>query len=314
MFVPFIISLILMGLFLITAYGFISSTNSSASAGSTLSRAILGIYTIGILFMTIGIMMFFCANSCSSYADNSFINMKFYLYFIAMLGITLIVLSSIILATGDNSDTTTSGFLISTLVIGIVMFLITSFIIYNQTESAGKASSWFSNLFNRKATTSSTGISAAVSGNTGVVTQTVGVTPDGQRKELYEECKKINLVTMKEESESDLISKYVAMTSKYNSIKEALRIGKEQDHLLKEQIHNYGRQKQPELMTKAMTAQLANKKVMDDDKKFLNELASQAKIVASNGGFGNNLKPIEESSSHQNQMNPPYKRTILRRT
>ncbi len=122
----FVTILFFIGIFLLVSYGFISQTNADAPADSTVTRAILGIYTIGIIFLTLGVVMLFLSSTCSGSQKNPFASYNFYIIFIGMLGLTLLVLGSTVYGKGDTSDSTTNGLLISIIMIGIFMFLLSA--------------------------------------------------------------------------------------------------------------------------------------------------------------------------------------------
>lgn len=138
-------TLLALGIFLLVSYGYISSANSKVELGSTLSKAIMGIFTVGIIFLISAIfILFFCSQTdCASVAD---FGIKTYLSFIGTLGIVMATLGGIIVNDGDSSDSKSHSLAISILVIGIVFaLLIGGFVAYYSSKHGG-ISAWFKSL------------------------------------------------------------------------------------------------------------------------------------------------------------------------
>ena len=76
-----VLTLLALGIFLLVSYGYITSANSKVELGSTLSKAIMGIFTVGIIFLISAVfIMFFCFQTeCADIAD---FGIKSYLGFI----------------------------------------------------------------------------------------------------------------------------------------------------------------------------------------------------------------------------------------
>ena len=125
------IILFLIGIFLLMAYGVMSNANSNALAGSILSQSILGIFTMGIVFITMAIMiMFFCygnsCNRCESITDLGEKSGLILLFTVASFGIVLAVLGGLILSNGDSTETASNNMAVSVMVIGICLTLFIS--------------------------------------------------------------------------------------------------------------------------------------------------------------------------------------------
>lgn len=115
------LSMVLLGLFLIIAYSrIIISIPSSTDVKSDLARSLQGIYTIGIMMLSVGITLF--ATKPSSGADSKLIS-----YIALLLGIVITTLGGI-LVNKTSGEARTWSILI--LVLGLLFVVVTGFLIF----------------------------------------------------------------------------------------------------------------------------------------------------------------------------------------
>ena len=121
-----IMVIFIIGIFLVTAYGFISKANSDEPSGSVLSQAILGIFTMGIIFIIMSIMiMFFCigdsCRTCDSLTDLGEKSGLVVMISLASLGIVMAVLGGIIVSKGNSAESSANDLAVSIMIIGICL-------------------------------------------------------------------------------------------------------------------------------------------------------------------------------------------------
>ena len=121
----FVLILLIIGIFLLTAYSMISEANSDAPAGSTLSRAILGIYSIGLIFIVFAVMYMFFALRYDKCNVSNIIGKKidgaiFYLTFMFILGVLMLTFGAIIKSQGSTSDSNAVTMTTTILVLGVI--------------------------------------------------------------------------------------------------------------------------------------------------------------------------------------------------
>jgi hypothetical protein len=136
----FILSVFIIGLLLLVAYSSISEANKNARIGSNLSRAILGLYTLGIIFLVFGVCFAVAKNQCTC-EDSNVTTGLMYMSFGLVLGVTMAALGGIVVSEGNKEDSTANSLAYTIMIIGIVfsVAMIAIFILMYRD----KMSTWF---------------------------------------------------------------------------------------------------------------------------------------------------------------------------
>lgn len=136
----FIFAVFLIGLLLLTAYSSISEANKNARIGSNLSRAILGLYTLGIIFLVFGVCFAVAKNQCMC-QESSVTTGLMYMLFGLVLGVTMAALGGIIVSEGNKENSIANSLAVTIMVTGIVfsVAMIALFIFMYKD----KMSAWF---------------------------------------------------------------------------------------------------------------------------------------------------------------------------
>ncbi len=114
--------MILLGLMLIIAYTFI--IKNIHDINSTAGRAVSGVYTIGVIVLSIGVTLMLCGPS----SDVSSASVT---YLASALGVVLVVLGAILV---NQTDSSSKGWSIVVLIVGLLLVVSCGVSIYSIHE------------------------------------------------------------------------------------------------------------------------------------------------------------------------------------